>query len=247
MVAAEASAGKVKGSRVGARERRLHKAHEERTRREQNKGKYPEWARILEEACKNDKELREIVGDSMGNAEEMRKRVEERVRRKGRDFLQPKTGSAVPMKVSFREFNASNSYIWIELYSSPSEKDVDVIGSVFRSWYLLGRLGAFNTLNMQVSKLPADQGLSYNEKAEEGVLAAYFHNIGVLEFQDNWGRVWADLGTADALALDVFINSLAAVSSDHVGIKELTFGGRRLGDWDEGMTSKEDGYISYKI
>jgi hypothetical protein len=31
--------------------------------------------RILEDACKNDKELQEIIGDSMGNAEEMRKRV----------------------------------------------------------------------------------------------------------------------------------------------------------------------------
>jgi hypothetical protein len=33
--------------------------------------------------------------------------VEERVRRKGRDILQPKTGSAIPMAVSFRE--------WVEL------------------------------------------------------------------------------------------------------------------------------------
>ena len=130
----------------------------------------------------------------------------------------------------------------------------------------------------------------------------------------------ADLGTADPVALDVLINSLAAVSSEygflsldvvfisrgdkfsqkketytkssfqntgsvrlsilkrkalgflkindndldatrwfydeienlfligsHVGIKELTFGGKQLGDWDEGMTVAEDGYISYKI
>ena len=33
------------------------------------------WLRILEDACKNDKELQEIIGDSVGNAEEMRKRV----------------------------------------------------------------------------------------------------------------------------------------------------------------------------
>ena len=33
------------------------------------------WLRILEDACKNDKELKEIIGDSVGNAEEMRKRV----------------------------------------------------------------------------------------------------------------------------------------------------------------------------
>lgn len=151
------------------------------------------------------------------------------------------------MKVSFRDFDATNSYIWIELYSSPSEKDVEIIGSVFRSWYLLGRLGAFNSLNLQISNTPEGQGVSYDEKGSEGVLSAFFHDIGTLEFQDNLGRVWTDLGTADALSLDVFINSLAVVSSEHVGIKELTFGGKRIGDWEEGMTSVEDGYISYKI
>lgn len=242
-----AQADRVTGSRSGARERRLQKIYEERKRRDQMKGDYPQWARVLEDACKLDKELREIIGDSMGNAEEMQKRVEERVRRKGKDIVRASTGSAVPMKVSFRDFDSTNSYVWIELYSPPSDKDVDIIGSVFRSWYLLGRLGAFNSLNMQISKTPPDQGLSYNEKGGEGALPAFFHNIGMLEFQDNLGRVWADLGTADALALDVFINSLACVSSEHVGIKELTFGGKRLGDWEEGMTSTEDGYISYKI
>ena len=42
------------------------------------------------------------------------------------------------------------------------------------------------------------------------------------------------------------IKNLFLIGS-HVGIKELTFGGKRLGDWDEGMTVAEDGYISYKI
>lgn len=238
---------KLAGSRSGARERRLQKVYEERKRREQTKSKYPQWARILEDACKMDKELREVIGDSMGNAEEMRKRVEDRVLRKGKDILHPSSGSAVPMKVTFRDFDATNAYIWLELYSPPSEKDMEVIGGVFRSWYLLGRLGAFNSLNLQISKSPADQGLSYNEKEVEGVLPAYFHNVGTLEFQDNLGRLWMDLGTADALALDIFINSFAVVSSEHVGIKELTFGGKRLGDWDEGMMSEEDGYVFYKI
>ncbi|MCO5560907.1 hypothetical protein L7F22_014527 [Adiantum nelumboides] len=140
---------KTTGSRSGARERRLQKVYEERKRREHAKSKYPQWARVLEDACKLDKELREVVGDSMGNAEEMKNRVEERILRKGRDFLNSSSGSAVPMKVSFREFNAIDAYIWLELYKPPSQKDIEVIGGVFRSWYLLGRLGAFNGLNLQ--------------------------------------------------------------------------------------------------
>ncbi|KAH7433672.1 hypothetical protein KP509_07G080500 [Ceratopteris richardii] len=151
------------------------------------------------------------------------------------------------MKVSFREFDSTNAYVWFELYSPPSEKDVEIIGNVIRSWYLLGRLGAFNASNLQISRSPTDLGLSYDEKNVEGLLQAYFHNVDILEFQDNLGRIRLDLGTADALALDVFINALIVVSSENVGIKELTFGGKRLGDWEEGMVSKEDGYISYKI
>lgn len=33
----------------------------------------------------------------------------------------------------------------------------------------------------------------------------------------------------------------------YLGIKQVSFGGRRLGDWEEGMTSPEDGYKCFKI
>lgn len=59
--------------------------------------------RVLENACKDDAELRALLGDSIGNPELMRKRVEERVRQKGRDFRKSKTGSVLAFKVSFRE------------------------------------------------------------------------------------------------------------------------------------------------
>eukprot|EP00249_Psilotum_nudum_P027508 c35272_g1_i1 orf=137-961(+) len=237
----------VRRTGPGARDRRLLKVKEEKRWREmERKTKYPDWARIVEEACKNDLELREIVGDSFGNPEEMQRRIEERVRKKGRNALQPNTGSAVPVGVSFRDFDPTNSYIWLELYSAPSDKAVETIGSVLQSWYLLGRLGSFNCLNLQLTHSPIHTSLSYNHELEES-LPAFFHNIGDLEFQDNWGRFWVDLGTSDPLALDVLINCLIAVSSEHVGIKQLIFGGNCLGDWEEGMTSEEDGYKVIKI
>lgn len=86
--------------------------------------------RVLEEACKNDEELRAVLGDSIGNPQLMRERVEERVRKKGRNFHKSKTGSVVAFKVTFRDFNPIDSYVWIELYASPSDQDVDLIGSV---------------------------------------------------------------------------------------------------------------------
>jgi hypothetical protein len=33
----------------------------------------------------------------------------------------------------------------------------------------------------------------------------------------------------------------------HLGIKQVFFGGKKLGDWEEGMTSSDYGYKHFKI
>ncbi|KAG8060823.1 hypothetical protein GUJ93_ZPchr0002g23469 [Zizania palustris] len=90
-----------------ARERRLAKIREERRRRRrqhEHDHSYPGWARVLENACRDDDELRAILGDSIGNPELMKQRIQERVRKKGRaQFNKSKTGSIVAFKVSFQE------------------------------------------------------------------------------------------------------------------------------------------------
>jgi hypothetical protein len=91
--------------------------------------------RILENACKDDTELRAVLGDSIGNPQLMKERVshlliiiffnsshsiiiiiiilililcsfqvEDRIRKKGKDFRRSKTGSVVASKVTFREY-----------------------------------------------------------------------------------------------------------------------------------------------
>jgi len=86
--------------------------------------------RVLEDACKNDTELRAVLGDSIGNPQLMKERVcyliffyfqlffllfnlmcsflsfqvEDRIRKKGKDFRRSKTGSVVAPKVTFREY-----------------------------------------------------------------------------------------------------------------------------------------------
>ena len=42
------------------------------------------------------------------------------------------------------------------------------------------------------------------------------HNLGQLEYQNEWGRCWVDLGTSDALAIDVLINTLSQVDVPHI-------------------------------
>nr|GFA12171.1 hypothetical protein [Tanacetum cinerariifolium] len=71
-----------------------------------------------------------------------------------------------------------------------------------------------------------------------------FHDIGDVEFQDNWSRVWVDIGTSDYFALDVL---LTVLSSEYLGIQQVVFSGRSMGDWEEGMKNPEDGYKSFKI
>ena len=40
--------------------------------------------------------------------------------------------------------------IWFELYRPPTKDDKDLLETVLESWFLIGRLGGFNGMNMQV-------------------------------------------------------------------------------------------------
>ncbi|KAL9664010.1 hypothetical protein QQ045_019405 [Rhodiola kirilowii] len=238
----------AKGSGTTARERRLLKIRDEKRKREYDRlHNYPSWAKVLEDACKNDSELRAVLGDSIGNPDLMRERVSERVRTKGKDFRKQKTGSVLAFKVSFRDFNPIDSYIWFELYGSPSDRDVDLIGSVIQSWYVMGRLGAFNSSNLQIANSSLDCDPLYDVDKGSNLMPSSFHDISDVEFQDNWGRIWVDLGTSDFFAIDVLLNCLTVLSSEYLGIQQVVFGGRKMGDWEEGMTSSEDGYKCFKI
>ncbi|KMZ66888.1 hypothetical protein ZOSMA_283G00110 [Zostera marina] len=238
----------AKGSGTTARSRRLLRVREEKRKREYDRiHNYPTWAKILENACKDDTELRAVIGDSIGDPDMMRKRVEERVRRKGKDFRKSKSGSVLAFKVSFRDFNPLDSFIWFELYGAPTDRDVDLFGSAIQAWYAMGRLGAFNSSNLQLASSSLDNDPIYDVDKASSVLPCSFHDISDIEFQDNWGRFWVDLGTSDAFAIDVLLNCLTVLSSEYLGIQQVVFGGRRMGDWEEGMTSTEDGYKSFKV
>ncbi|XP_039792038.1 uncharacterized protein LOC120657697 [Panicum virgatum] len=250
-VAGRGGAGENTAAASGttARERRLVKVREERRRREHDREHtYPGWARVLENACRDDDELRAILGDSIGNPELMKQRIQERVRKKGRaQFNKSKTGSIVAFKVSFRDFNPLNSFIWFELFGEPTDRDVDLLGGVIQAWYVMGRLGAYNSSNLQLANSMLDYDPSYDSDEASSVMPSSFHDISDVEFQDNWARVWVDLGTSDYLAVDVLLNCLTQLSSEHLGIKQVVFGGKRMGDWEEGMTSTDYGYKHFKI
>ena len=43
--------------------------------------------------------------------------------------------------------------IWFDLYRPPSGREADLLEEVLASWFMLGRLGAYNAQNLQVRSI----------------------------------------------------------------------------------------------
>lgn len=43
--------------------------------------------------------------------------------------------------------------IWFELYRPPSPREVELLEEVLASWFMMGRLGAYNAQNLQVNQV----------------------------------------------------------------------------------------------
>ncbi len=135
------------------------------------------------------------------------------------------------MKVSFREFNPFNVWLWIEFPLMASDREKQYIEEVFDSWFYLGKLGGFNAENLQVQDTGLDISyMTYDIDRQDDGLVSLMHNMGDFEYEANWGRCWFDLGTSDAIALDVLINALMRLNQDFVQIEQLIIGGENE-DW----------------
>ena len=130
------------------------------------------------------------------------------------------------MRVRFREVDPFNCWVWLRFSEIPSQGEQNYVDGIFDSWYVLGRLGGFNAESLQVHE-EGDQLSWMNYETEEatGVMPALMHNMGQMEYQQDWARCWIDLGTSDGIALDVLINALRQLDSDVVQIEELLIGG----------------------
>ncbi len=130
------------------------------------------------------------------------------------------------MEICFREIDPFNCWIWLNFSEIPNEGEKKYIDAIFDSWYVIGRLGGFNSENLQAHENSADLSwMSYENDDSETVLPAVMHNLGNLEYQGEWARCWVDLGTSDSIAFDVLINSLIQVSGEVVELKKLLIGG----------------------
>ena len=130
------------------------------------------------------------------------------------------------MRVRFREVDPFNCWVWLRFSEIPSQGEQNYVDGIFDSWYVLGRLGGFNAESLQVHE-EGDQLSWMNYETEEatGVMPALMHNMGQMEYEQDWARCWIDLGTCDGIALDVLINALRQLDSDVVQLEELLIGG----------------------
>ena len=130
------------------------------------------------------------------------------------------------MDIRFREVDPFNCWLWIRFSEPPSQGERNYVDGVFDSWYVIGRLGGFNAENLQVHDAGSDLSwMAYDNDGAESAMPALMHNMGQLEYQNDWGRCWVDLGTSDGVAIDVLINALRQLDSDVVQIEELVVGG----------------------
>jgi hypothetical protein len=130
------------------------------------------------------------------------------------------------MQVEFREFDPFDLWIWLEFSTVPSLMEKDYVEELFNSWYFLGKLGGFDAENLQVQETGIDLSyMEYDHQQADESMMALMHNKAEFEYEGTWGRCWFDLGTSDALALDILINALRQLSKEYVSIQRLVIGG----------------------
>lgn len=138
------------------------------------------------------------------------------------------------MEVQFREVDPFSMWIWIEFANVPSEMEKQYIEELFSSWFFLGKLGGFNAENLQVQDTGLDLSyMEYDSDSADNSMLALMHNMGDVEYEGLWGRCWFDLGTSDAIALDVLINAMRQLNQDYVTVTRLIIGGENE-DWPTG-------------
>ncbi|NEQ43818.1 MAG: DUF3531 family protein [Leptolyngbya sp. SIOISBB] len=135
------------------------------------------------------------------------------------------------MQIQFRECDFFNLWIWIQFAVVPSTMEQQYVDEILNSWFFLGKLGGFNAENLQVQ----DTGLEisymhYDDSQADDTLVSLMHNMSAVEYEGIWARCWFDLGTSDALAIDILLNALKQFSADYVAIEQVIIGGENE-DW----------------
>ena len=188
------------------------------------------WMEILKEESSRDPEIAALLEGANEDPKIVEDKIRERFERKREKIYQERSGSTVPTLVTFREVNAFSCWIWVESHNPIAEMEKPLLEEVFKAWFVLGKLGGFNSYNMQaMENYDEPSHMDYSmERAHEfstDTSSHVFHEMSEMEFRGRWARVWIDMGTADEMAFDVLINSLIQFSREYFGLKQVIIGG----------------------
>eukprot|EP00878_Enallax_costatus_P018782 GHUV01019794.1.p3 GENE.GHUV01019794.1~~GHUV01019794.1.p3 ORF type:complete len:117 (-),score=34.47 GHUV01019794.1:1304-1654(-) len=64
--------------------------------------------------------------------------------------FEARTGSAEPPRITFRDVDVFDMWVWIEMLVPPSERERELLQNTVRSWFVVGKLGGYNSGNLQV-------------------------------------------------------------------------------------------------
>lgn len=129
------------------------------------------------------------------------------------------------MHVEFRECNWADLWVWFEFAEPPVEGEKQYLEQVVDAWYSLGMLGGFNATALTVQDAGLDISYMAYDVDASGQLPSLMHNMSEMEYEGTWARCWFDLGTTDAIALDVLLNALQRLSLEYVALKRVIVGG----------------------
>ena len=95
---------------------------------------------------------------------------------------------------------------------------------MFKAWFVLGKLGGFNSENMQVQANFEVSNRYDMGRGESDARTCVFHAMGGPEYNSKYCRAWFDLGSADEMCVDV--HQLAHHLQPRI-FRIKTMGGRR--------------------
>ena len=196
----------------------------------------PKWMEILEESAEWDPDVKELLDGANANPAEVEDRIRKRSRSGRTRCLRSARGAPCPCWCGSGSSNRTTCGSGWSHTTSIAEQEEPLVDEVFKAWFVLGKLGGFNSENMQVqsnffevSRMDDDMELA---NGESDVPACVFHAMGGPEYKGRWARAWFDLGSADEMCVDVLINAFIQLSREYFGIKTLVIGGENAApDW----------------
>merc|ERR1712224_719476 len=111
----------------------------------------------------------------------------------------------------------------VEFKDFPGDSVREDFEEAIKAFFITGRLGGFNSLNLQVF-FSGEAELTffhYSNNDAKDKMPACFHELGNIEFNGRWARFFVDMGTTDELSSDILINMLIGFSKDIFTLSQI--------------------------